>query len=399
VARSRSTFCSSRNAAVALVAIFHAALCPVAGAQAASAHFSVPANVEWADTQIFLLPGDVISVVPTGGPGWLNVGQGDLQGPNGYGNPDSAWKMPDARLAALIQRIGDQAPTLATRAQRSVSAAGTLQLAMNDAPGTYGDNAGSQDVIIRYLLNPLPLPDFKFQTEGSAVEWLARYGFTPVIARGFVDDVGRGLVSGQDQAPGVDLHDFRTITLTVSDGPMPPAIVPGVVGFDPSEAEEAIRNAGLAPEDAGKESASSGAGLVARTDPIADARVKQGTTVRYWIGQVIDVRPPSDDRVPKPPIPISEPPWPWILGGGLLLAGVAALFLTRTPRKPPREARPDRMPPDVLFEPGFDPVSETRFGGQPRRTAPDVELSIEYQDGEPNFSGEVPVTGIEVAND
>ncbi len=91
------------------------------------------------------------------------------------------------------------------------------------------------------------------------------------------DEVDDGVVSATDPPPQADLLRGSTVQLTVSTGrPTVPDIAPGT---SVAAAEQAVRDAGLTPEQSTDESDSVPEGAVLRTDPKAGAELRIGEPV------------------------------------------------------------------------------------------------------------------------
>jgi hypothetical protein len=196
---------------VACILVYGPALAQV------SKNVSVPAATEWTDTGIDLLPGDFLTVRASGR--WSNVTGGQFVGQNGYGTPFTGTVLADAPLAALITRIGGSV-TRPSLEPATVLSRGRLFLGMNDVPGTYGDNQGALEALIRYRLVPAPMQDFTGTPVGEAKKWLSRYQFEPLTQES-PSNSAKGAIFKQEPAPSVDLHGVANVTLTVSAGPTP----------------------------------------------------------------------------------------------------------------------------------------------------------------------------------
>jgi hypothetical protein len=181
----------------------------------------VPADVEWTDTGIDLLPGDVFRIRVAAGQRWSNAADPASFAPS-TGLPDVvlAGTRLDAPPAALLARVGDLGSAMLARSEpvTPVTTRGRLYLGMNDVPGQFDDNRGAIAASIQYVRLPAPLIDLKAFTVASATEWLARYGFSPRLD--YVEsENSRDVVAGQTPAAGTDLHGVAEVRLTVSAGP------------------------------------------------------------------------------------------------------------------------------------------------------------------------------------
>ena len=274
---------TTRLASLEVVVLLALCLAVSALARAEVIPLAVPANAEWTDTGIDVLPGDRLGVVAGGQ--WSNVASGQTVGTNGYGSPYSGTQLADAPLAALIQRIGTSIMRI-SREPVPVTVRGRLYLGMNDVPGTYGDNRGQLSARIDYLRRPAPVIEFHGFRESAAREWLAAYQFTPLVESAPSNDVPAGQVFDQDPKPGVDLHGIADVRLFVSAGPSDASTamvaVPPVVGWPVTEANAMLGKSRLKAVDGGREASASEMGIVTRTEPRAGTALTIGSPVTLW---------------------------------------------------------------------------------------------------------------------
>lgn len=130
----------------------------------------------------------------------------------------------------------------------------------------------------------------------AAERALADADLVATVTTSFDDGVAAGVVSGTDPAPDARLLRGSTVTITVSSGrPTVPAIAAGTPVTD---AEQAVRNAGLQPvrsNSASDYSETVPKGAVVRTQPAAGAALPIGGAVTL----VVSAGPePKDVRVP-----------------------------------------------------------------------------------------------------
>nr|MBA3267116.1 PASTA domain-containing protein [Acidimicrobiia bacterium] len=116
-----------------------------------------------------------------------------------------------------------------------------------------------------------PVPNEVNKTEAEAVAELRALKFDVEFRRPFVNGTAAGQVLDQtpDARPGRTLKEGRTVTLTVSRGPVPVA-VPALAGLDRAAAEAAIAAAGFSLGE-----------VTERSDEVAPA------------GQVLEFSPPE----------------------------------------------------------------------------------------------------------
>jgi beta-lactam-binding protein with PASTA domain len=278
---------------------------PSAGAQGVNKTVTVPAEVQWTDTGIDLLPGDAFSVRAAGA--WSSSPNLPMCNRDGY--PDSATpglSLQGARRGALIVRIGASV-ALASPFTAPSPARGRLHLGMNDDPGRFGDNIGELRATIICAFTAPAMRDFTNATLGEATKWLGELGFAPVVREG-ASDVPAGRIFGQDPEPGTDLHGVPQVGLRVSLGPeAPPSLinVPDVVGQPEDRAVRALVARRFQPRNRGTEPSALRPGVVARTEPPAGTPVEPGAIVEYWLAR--RAVPPPDDPTPPDEGPSPEP--------------------------------------------------------------------------------------------
>jgi PA-IL-like protein len=114
----------------------------------------VPATTEWMDTGVDVRSGAAfLSITATGS--WTNAAGGQMVGPAGYGSlvlPNAV--APDLPFGSLIGRLNGRIFEIGEKLGKRPPDSGRLYLAMNDVPGTYGDNSGQVTVVISQRVNP-----------------------------------------------------------------------------------------------------------------------------------------------------------------------------------------------------------------------------------------------------
>lgn len=115
----------------------------------------VEATSEWMDSGFDVKSGAayLVSITATGA--WANVPGGNMVGPVGYGSlllPNAI--APDLPLGSLIGRVNGKMFEIGERLAQRPPDSGRLFLAMNDVPGTFGDNSGRLTVVISQRPNP-----------------------------------------------------------------------------------------------------------------------------------------------------------------------------------------------------------------------------------------------------
>ena len=282
--------------AIALQVALMASLVPVAAAQGQK-QVPVPAAVEWTDTGIDLLPGDILLIRAAGE--WSNVASGGFVGQDGYGSPYPGTTLASAPLASLLMRVGTIVAQ-ARAADTPVRWRGRLSLGMNDVAGTFGDNRGSLNAYVFYTLRPAPIRDFTGLVVTEARKWLSSYGIEPVIRMG-PSPMAEGLIYEQSPKPAVDLHGVPEVQLFVSTGPPQLVTVPAITGLSVRAALSTLTDSGLGnirvdsidepgptalPED-------SMAWSVASQHPQAGSRVTKNALIRLFAGATPSRRVPG----------------------------------------------------------------------------------------------------------
>jgi hypothetical protein len=95
----------------------------------------------------------LVSITATGSS--TNAAGGHLVGPAGYGSlllPNAV--APDLPFGSLIGRLNGRIFEIGEQLGKRPPDSGRLYLAMNDVPGTYGDNSGQVTVVISQRVNP-----------------------------------------------------------------------------------------------------------------------------------------------------------------------------------------------------------------------------------------------------
>ena len=139
----------------------------------ARANLTVPANVEWTDTGLYVAQGDRLRIIGEGA--WSNVRENpQYKGPEGWGSGvPSEHGLP---LSALIARIGDGYFLVGDGFGGPAPATGMLFVGMNDSAGTHGDNLG--EIKVSILVMPARMPELRERTSAEATVILGRFDRT-----------------------------------------------------------------------------------------------------------------------------------------------------------------------------------------------------------------------------
>lgn len=125
-----------------------AKLIPTATSTPASRTVTVEilADAEWQNTGVIVKVGERVNMVASGT--WSHKAE-PYYGPEGYEKYDDGAPLPTAKVGSLIGRIGSGTPFfIGTEISFVANSEGHLQLSMNDAVGTFGNNEGSLTVQI-----------------------------------------------------------------------------------------------------------------------------------------------------------------------------------------------------------------------------------------------------------
>lgn len=140
----------------------------------------------------------------------------------------------------------------------------------------FGQNSATQAV-----------PNYVGMTQEDAINAIKSTDFFKVgtIRQEYSDSVSENQVISQDpQAFSMRAKD-TSVSLVISKGKEPPkdVSVPDVSGMSASDADAAIRRAGLTPQADSTQSDSVASGKVARQSPSAGSTAQEGDTVTYYI--------------------------------------------------------------------------------------------------------------------
>ena len=147
------------------------------------------------------------------------------------------------------------------------------------------------------------VPDFLGSTLEEAQEEAERYNLTVEQAGTEAsDEYEAGQILSQDPKEGTSVEEGSVVRVTVSSGPETVyANVPaGIVGASQSEAEQAIRAAGLVPQAQNASSDSVEIGYVISVDPGEGAQVEEGSSVTI----VVSTGP---EETPEPEVTVKIP--------------------------------------------------------------------------------------------
>lgn len=165
------------------------------------------------------------------------------------------------------------------------------------------DSSSNSAVTSSSSSQQVEVPDFLGSTLEEAQEEAERYNLTVEQAGTEAsDEYEAGQILSQDPKEGTSVEEGSVVRVTVSSGPETVyANVPaGIVGASQSEAEQAIRAAGLVPQAQNASSDSVEIGYVISVDPGEGAQVEEGSSVTI----VVSTGP---EETPEPEVTVKVP--------------------------------------------------------------------------------------------
>ena len=165
------------------------------------------------------------------------------------------------------------------------------------------DSSSNSAVTSSSSSQQVEVPDFLGSTLEEAQEEAERYNLTVEQAGTEAsDEYEAGQILSQDPKEGTSVEEGSVVRVTVSSGPETVyANVPaGIVGASQSEAEQAIRAAGLVPQVQNASSDSVKIGYVISVDPGEGAQVEEGSSVTI----VVSTGP---EETPEPEVTVKIP--------------------------------------------------------------------------------------------
>ena len=126
------------------------------------------------------------------------------------------------------------------------------------------------------------VPSVVGQRKAAAVRALAKEGFKASAQEEYSDTVAKGFVSRQAPSGGTRLRKGETVDIWVSKG-SETVTLSDFRGWTPGEVKDWLAQNDLVGVKKSGKSSAVGSGKVFRQDPKADAEVKRGDTVTYWV--------------------------------------------------------------------------------------------------------------------
>jgi beta-lactam-binding protein with PASTA domain len=176
---------------------------------------------------------------------------------------------------------------VSTKGYSDTAAAGIV-IGQSPGAGTGLPKGGQVAILVSQGKAPVggaTVPDVKGKSESDAVSILEGAGLTGTVMKDYSDTVPAGIVSGQLPDPGSEVLKGSDVTILVSlgKGGQSSAKVPSVVGKSKSEAEKAVKDAGLVPLPLNEPSPDVAVGTVARQLPAAGKAVAAGSQVAILV--------------------------------------------------------------------------------------------------------------------
>ena len=240
---------------------------------------------------------------------------------------------------------------------------------------------------VRYWIaaaKPIVVPPVRGLTPEEAERRLQTLRLSSNLGGNEISDSPTGTVTRTEPpenslvAPGSEVKYW-----VAESGPVPPVIVPDVIGLSSRSAIDQLKEKQLKPKLEGAEESEYPPKSVTRTDPPARTQVKRYSEVKYWIAR--------------------EEKFPWVLVVCGVLGSLAAIAYFWPKRSPPPSPPPPPeepgVPPD--FSAGFHlaPKAGIRFASEPSRELPDLTVSVVIKPGESEFLTPIPIEKIEVRHD
>ena len=130
----------------------------------------------------------------------------------------------------------------------------------------------------------VPVPNVIGKTQADAEQLLKDNGLG-VKATQVYSDEPAGQVTDQSPAAGSSLNEGAVVTISVSQGPLPVAAVPNVVGQSEADATQALQQAGFVAKTNQAYSDTAPAGTVVAQTPPGGVFAQTGATVEVTVSQ------------------------------------------------------------------------------------------------------------------
>jgi serine/threonine-protein kinase len=140
------------------------------------------------------------------------------------------------------------------------------------------------------------VPKVNGMKQADADAALKAAGLVPTPSQGYSDTVAKGIVAEQNPVAGAAMSPGSKVTFVVSLGPGTQSVtIPNVVGRSQSDAEAAIRAAGLVPSAISNVDATVPKGIVAGQSPAGGGKTAKGSVV----GILVSLGPDTTVTVPS----------------------------------------------------------------------------------------------------
>jgi beta-lactam-binding protein with PASTA domain len=159
-------------------------------------------------------------------------------------------------------------------------------------PGTEADEGSTVTLNVSSGPGEAPVPLVQGLPADEAADKLREAGFPSEQRREYSDTVKSGRVIETSPEEGSTVRKGATVTLVVSRGKQQ-VTVPDVTGRTRADAEQLLRDAGLAPQVSAREDADVEPGIVLGQDPAAGTQLAKGKTVA-----IVVAKAPPEVNVP-----------------------------------------------------------------------------------------------------
>jgi eukaryotic-like serine/threonine-protein kinase len=159
-------------------------------------------------------------------------------------------------------------------------------------PGTEADDGSTVTLNVSSGPGDAPVPIVQGLPADDAADKLRAAGFKSEQRREYSDTVKSGRVIETSPPEGSTARKGTTVTLVVSRGKQQVA-VPGLIGKSRDQAEQLVRDAGLALSVSEREDADVQPGIVIAQDPAAGTELAKGKTVA-----IVVAKAPAEVAVP-----------------------------------------------------------------------------------------------------
>jgi beta-lactam-binding protein with PASTA domain len=292
--------------------------------------------------------------------------------PDVVGKPlkDAAQLISDARLTARLAQGNDQTKPRGVILRQSPASGTTL----------------TESRVVEITVNsprPLEVPDLTSKSRGDALFTLRELGLEAGRIATVPTKTGdlKGVILGQNPAPGTQVTKGSKVTLLISGDPAPPGqtFIPDLKGLSLEDAKFILEKSGLTLVEVREQSTTrQQPGVVIGQTPAPNKLVAESGEATLTITVAPEAREPYIPSPPVPPVPPAPRPAPTI---------------TPPPPTPPANTAPEPpatppTPPSVTPEPPPSPTTPTNVTPEPPPPTPPTEPERRRA----SFSWTIPTT-------